>query len=90
MPKISNTIRAAETPDGGILLDVHQGRMFAVNVVGAKIVALIGEGHDESKIAEEISLEYGADQHLVRRDVIEFIEALHRNQILEPDGVHIT
>lgn len=86
MFKISNTIRSAETPDGQILLDTHRGRMFALNTTGAKIIELVGHGHNESHIVEEISREYGADQELVRRDVIGFLEALEQNHILERAG----
>lgn len=84
MFKISNTIRRTETADGGILLDVHHGQMFCLNVVGAKILELMQQGYDESRIADEISRDYGADKEVVRADVTEFIEALQKHHILQP------
>lgn len=84
MFKISNTIRRTETADGGILLDVHHGQMFCLNVVGAKILALMQQGYDESRIADEISCDYGADKEAVRADVIDFIETLQKHHILQP------
>lgn len=84
MFRVSDTIRRTETPDGGILLDVHHGQMFCLNVVGAKILELMQRGHDESRIADEISRDYGASKEVVRADVIEFIETLQKHHILQP------
>ena len=84
MFRISDTIRRTETADGGILLDVHHGQMFCLNVVGAKILELMQQGYEESRIAEEISRSYGASSEVVRADVIEFIETLQKHHILQP------
>lgn len=84
MLRLSDTIRRTETPDGGILLDVHHGQMFCLNVVGAKILNLMQRGYDEARIADEISRQYGANREDVRADVIEFIETLRKHHILQP------
>ena len=84
MFKISDTIRRTKTMDGEILLDIHHGQMFCLNVVGAKILELMQQGYDESRIAEEISRTYGANREVVRADVIEFIETLQEHHILQP------
>lgn len=84
MFQISGTIRRTETADGGILLDVHYGQMFCLNVVGTRILRLMERGYDESRIADEISRDYGASKEVVRADVIEFIETLEKHHILQP------
>ncbi len=84
MFRVSDTIRRTETADGGILLDVHHGQMFCLNVVGAKILELMQRGYGESRIADEISRDYGASKEVVRADVIEFIETLQKHHILQP------
>ena len=84
MFRISDTIRRTETVDGGILLDIHHGQMFSLNVVGAKILELMQRGYDETRIADEISRAYGANREVVRADVLEFIETLHKHHILQP------
>lgn len=83
MFRVSDTIRRTETADGGILLDIHHGQMFCLNVVGAKILELMQQGCDESRIADEISRDYRASRELVGKDVAEFIEALHKHHILQ-------
>ena len=84
MFRISDTIRRTETVDGGILLDVHHGQMFSLNVVGAKILELMQRGYDETRIAAEISRDYGAKREVVRADVLDFIESLYKHHILQP------
>jgi hypothetical protein len=84
MFRISDTIRRTQTVDGGILLDIHHGQMFCLNIVGAKILELMQQGYDESRIAEEISRDYGASREVVRADVLEFIVTLHKHHILNP------
>jgi Coenzyme PQQ synthesis protein D (PqqD) len=84
MFKVSGTIRRTETADGGILLDIHHGQMFCLNVVGSKILELMERGYDESRMADEISRDYGVSREVVHAHVIEFIEALQKNHILQP------
>jgi hypothetical protein len=84
MFRASDTIRRTQTADGGILLDIHHGQMFCLNIVGAKILELMQQGYDESRIADEISRDYGVSREVVQTDVIEFIEVLHKNHILQP------
>lgn len=83
MHRLSDTIRQTQTMDGGILLDVHHGQMFCLNLVGARIIQLLERGYDELRIANEISRDYGASSEVVRADVIEFIQALEKNHILQ-------
>ena len=82
MFRISDTIRRTQTVDGGILLDIHHGQMFCLNVLGAKILELMQQGYDESRITEEISRDYKVPRDTVRADVLEFIESLHKHHVL--------
>jgi hypothetical protein len=84
MFRISDTIRRTETADGGILLDVHHGQMFCLNIVGSKILELMQRGYDESRIAAEISRQYRVSGDIARTDVLDFIETLHKHHILQP------
>jgi len=83
MFRIADTIRRTQTADGGILLDIHHGQIFCLNIVGSKILELMQRGYDESRIAEEISRDYGASREVVRADVRDFIETLHKHHILQ-------
>jgi hypothetical protein len=60
--------------------------MFSLNVVGSKILELIEQGWDEARIADEISRTYATTIEVVRSDVRDFIEALHKHSILQANG----
>src|SRR4029077_4511691 len=81
MLNTSDSVRSTRTQDGRILLDVRHGQMFSLNVVGSKILELIEQGWDESRIGEEISRAYATTIEVARTDVHEFIEALHKHSI---------
>jgi hypothetical protein len=83
MLNTSDTVRSTQTTDGRILLDVRHGRMFAVNVVGSKILELLEQGQDEPRIADEISRAYGMNIEVVRPDVHDFIDALRKHHIVD-------
>ena len=80
---LSDTVRSTNTLDGRILLDFRHGQMFSVNAVGAKILEFLEQGQDEPRIAEEISRAYAANIEVVRPDVHDFIEALHKHDIVQ-------
>jgi len=84
MFRISNDVRSTQTQDGSILLDVHHGEMFCLNLVGSKILELLQCEYDETRIAEEISKSYGVAKDIARRDVRECLDALYRHHILQP------
>lgn len=84
MHEIGGGIRRTETQDGAVLLDIHHGQMFCLNVVGARILELMQQGREETYIAEVISRDYGVDKEVVRADVREFIAALQKHHILQP------
>jgi hypothetical protein len=83
MFKLSDTVRRTETSDGEILLDIHHGQMFCLNLVGAKVVELLERGWDEEGIAREIGRAYAMDAGTVQADVHEFIETLNKHHILQ-------
>jgi hypothetical protein len=84
MFRISSDVRSTQTQDGSILLDVHHGQMFSLNLVGSKIIELLQRGFDETRIAAEISDIYGVAKDIATRDVREFVESLHRHHLLQP------
>jgi Coenzyme PQQ synthesis protein D (PqqD) len=84
MFRISSHVRSTPTQDGSILLHIHHGQMFSLNLVGSKILELLERGYDEARIAEVISNTYGVDRDIAIGNVREFVEALYRHHILEP------
>ena len=83
MHRVSDSIRSTHGQDGAIVLDVRQGQMFNLNLVGSRILELLECGSTEEQIADAISQEFSADIETVRKDVGEFLEELKANKLVD-------
>ncbi len=83
MHKVSEAVRSTHGQDGAVVLDVQQGQMFNLNLVGSRILELLELGSTEPEIVDVISREYHASQELVESDVREFLETLQRYKLVE-------
>ena len=87
--RIPDNIRSVHGPDGGTVLDIGHGRMFNLNPVGSRILELLKTGHAESKIAMEISKEFGVGPETIELDVREFLASLVSYKLLETDNAEV-
>jgi hypothetical protein len=83
MHKVSGAVRSTHGQDGAIVLDVQQGQMFNLNLVGSRILELVERGSTESAIVTVISHEFNAAPELVASDVREFLETLKGYKLVE-------
>ena len=68
------------------MLDIRQGQMFNLNLVGSRILELLETGASESAIVDEISQKFEVNRHIAASDVREFIESLRQHHLLEDAG----
>jgi Coenzyme PQQ synthesis protein D (PqqD) len=73
---LSKAIRSTRTPDGAVILDIHQNQIFATNLAGAAILDLMQRDLDETEISREICRIYSISLERSVADVREFIESL--------------
>jgi coenzyme PQQ synthesis protein D (PqqD) len=83
MHKVSDAVRSTHGQDGAIVLDVQQGQMFNLNLVGSRILELLKSGASESQIVDVISREFDVSRRLVENDVREFIDTLKKHSLVE-------
>ena len=83
MHKVSEAVRSTHGQDGAIVLDVQQGQMFNLNLVGSRILELLECGSSESQIVDTVSREFNADTEVVKNDVREFLETLKAYKLVE-------
>jgi hypothetical protein len=83
MFKVSDSVCSTHGQDGAIVLDVQQGQMFNLNLVGSRILELLESGCSEGEIANVVSCEFNADIGVVRNDVKEFMETLETYKLLK-------
>jgi hypothetical protein len=82
MFEISESIRSTCTQDGAVILDIHHGRILALNSAGSRVFEMLRSGLDQDQIASEISKDCGVDVDYVRTDVIDFIKTLQQHNVL--------
>ena len=82
MYRVSDGVRSTHGQDGAIVLDVHQGQMFNMNLVGSRILELLENGSAEPDIVNVISREFNTSRDVVENDVREFIESLQKNKLV--------
>ena len=82
MHKVSDAVRSTHGQDGAIVLDVQQGQIFSLNLVGSRIFELLKSGHAEPEIVDEIGQEFGVSRELAENDVREFLQTLKAKHLI--------
>jgi hypothetical protein len=82
MYTVSKDVRSRHSQDGAVVLDVSQGQMFSVNLVGSKILQLLEAGFTEPEIVNAICHDFKTGSDVVERDVREFVNSLKLHKII--------
>jgi Coenzyme PQQ synthesis protein D (PqqD) len=90
MIRISENIRHTHNLDGGVVLDIRHGRMFALSFVGSRIVELLKTDYQDTEIANEISQEFGVSPDIAVADVREFLQSLEKQHLIERRDTDVT
>jgi Coenzyme PQQ synthesis protein D (PqqD) len=83
MHKASEGVLATHGQDGAIVLDIQQGQMFNLNLVGSRVLEVLKSGASESQIVDVISREFDVSRSVAENDVREFIETLKKHRLVE-------
>ena len=83
MYKVAESVRSTHGRDGAIVLEIGQGQIFNLNLVGSRILELLESGTPESAIVDTISREFGVSKDVVDQDMQEFICALRERELIE-------
>lgn len=88
MLPLRERFRSVDTADGGVVLDVDNGRLFRLNPTGMRILALLQQKIPIDRIADEIGRECGVDPQTVREDLRDFSASLAERGLLSTDAIH--
>lgn len=83
MARFLDTIRRLSSDDGSVLLDLRGGKMFRVNLVGARVLDLLEQGDSKAEIARKLSDEFQLPLTEVQADVGTFVESLKSRGVLD-------
>ena len=86
MYRVAEGVRSTHGQDGAIVLDIRQGQMFNLNLVGSRILELLETGSTQSAIVDEISQKFEVSREIAESDVREFVESLKQHHLLEDSG----
>jgi hypothetical protein len=81
--KIAEGVRSTHDRDGAVVLDIHHGQMFTLNLVGSTILEMLERGCPETQMVEEITRKFRIRPDIVERDVREFLECLEKHRLVE-------
>lgn len=82
MSLTGDRFRSVDTPDGSVILDVRNGKMFRLNPIGMRILSLLNQGVPADRISKEISRDYSVDLETVREDVRNFFTSLNNSGLI--------
>jgi hypothetical protein len=82
MHEVSKALRSTQGRDGAIVLDVQQGQMFNLNLVGSRIFDLVKSSFTEEEIVDEIGREFCVSRQLAENDVREFLQTLREYHLI--------
>lgn len=83
MHRVAESVRSTYGQDGAVVLDIRQGQMFNLNVVGSKILRLIENRSSQPEIVDEIVREFGVSRQLAEKDVENFFETLTKHRLIK-------
>ncbi|MGH9511453.1 MAG: PqqD family protein [Terriglobales bacterium] len=83
MYEVSTGVRSTRNEDGGIVLDIDQGKIFRLNEIGALILERVRQRQAKTQIVMEVSREFKISAQRVEVDVTEFLESLQRWGLLQ-------
>lgn len=75
-------LRVIVNQDGAAILDVKAGRISTLNSSGAYVWQALGRGEELDAISEGLARQSGEPIEAVRKDILDFLEALKRQGLL--------
>jgi hypothetical protein len=83
MYRVAESVRSTHGRDGAVVLDIRQGQMFNLNLVGSRIFELLKGGSTQSQITDRIVQEFSVSRDLAEHDVLTFLQSLRKYQLVD-------
>lgn len=71
--KLKESCTITETPDGGVILDMHSGTYWQVNRAGLSLLNAVAAGKTEAELLDDIRLRYPELADVAAADALELI-----------------
>lgn len=75
-------LRAVVNQDGAAILNSRTGTITTFNATGALVWQALERGEDLNTIGQELARETGEEIDVLKKDLLEFIDAMKKNDLL--------
>jgi hypothetical protein len=82
--RILQQVIARQVGDETVMLDLANGTYFSLDLVGARIWQLLGEGKTLAEICDVMTDEYDVAGDEIERDVLSLVEELTAHGLIVP------
>jgi hypothetical protein len=80
--ELSAAVRITRNENGGVVLDINNGKVFRLNPVAALIFERLQERQTEIQISEHLSRQFNISVPTVHGDIVEFLKSLERQGLV--------
>jgi hypothetical protein len=80
--ELSAAVRITRNENGGVVLDINNGKVFRLNPVAALIFERLQERQTEIQISEYLSRQFNISVPTVHGDIVEFLKSLERQGLV--------
>jgi hypothetical protein len=80
--RIVQQVIARRVGEETVMLDLANGTYFSLDLVGARIWALLGEGKTLAEICDVLMAEYDVARDAIERDVLSLVEELRAHGLI--------
>ncbi len=79
-------IVVSDIDDEKVMMSVEKGQYYNLDTVGSRVWELIDKPIKVSELIDALLLKYDVDRETCERDVLVFLEELHKDGILQVEG----
>jgi len=84
--RVLTSVRSLRTPDGTIVLDINQGRMFTLDPLASRILAMLEDGStNEESLLAAIKASFYDIPETASSDLHEFLQQLCSHRLIVAD-----
>ncbi len=83
-------IVASDIDDEKVMMSVEKGQYYGLDPIGSRVWELIEKPVKVSELIDALLPKYDVDRETCERDVLAFLEELHKDGILQVEGSEST
>jgi hypothetical protein len=79
-------VLTSDIDDEKVMMSVEKGEYFGLDPIGSRVWDMIGKPVKVKELVDLLLANYNVDRETCERDILAFLEELHKNGILKVEG----